>query len=479
MRIGLWSICALSLLEGLSLWLVTRSWFMIWQLSPQLESRLGGDVEIGSAVYERGGTLVFGDVTLRSRAHPGPAGEVLRVGRLVVKVDLHELISGDLRLEQIQLEHVVIRASEDANEPGVFSFMGLEPDWSKHEDIDQIVLPPQVQILDAVLEVGVHDGARYKARGRQRVSGQMLPVYEDDPWYDLVLSEIDEQGNRRGADGLMISGRWNVATNQYTMRVDGLALDDETYQMCPQLALLWWDRMDLEGRVSSARLEWEPGKPYSVEFAVQNVGLTLPIETEGLWAQYRFGQIVPASGRPRMLVNSGTIRLEGDRLTLESLTGDLVSADSSPGLGVDPDTADMVGVPYQVDISILSLPEIDWDNKQQWMDKILATAPFEMRVRMDEFGLGTQPAAESPAVELPLLVARVLERFKMTGWLLTTHVDVSRDAPLEDDEGNLIAQPIRLGGKVYLDLTIQRPACPDQQTTITGSVNIDSVGLLY
>lgn len=601
MRIGLWSIGALCLLVGLSLWLVTRSWFMIWQLGPQLERRLGGDVEIGSAVYERGGTLVFRDVTLRSRAHPGPAGEVLRVGRLEVRVDLHELISGNLRLERIQLEQVIIRASEDANEPGVFSFMALEPDWSRHEDIDQLVLPPQVQIRDAVLELGVHDGARYEMRGRQRVSGQMSPLYENDPWYNLVLSEIDEHGNRRGADGLLISGRWNVATNQYTLRVDGLALDDKTYQMCPQLALLWWDRMDLEGRVSSASLEWEPGKPYSVEFALENVGLTLPIETEGLWAQYRFGQIVPASGRPRMLVKSGTIRLEGDRLTLDSLTGDLVSADASWGLGAEPDTTDLVGVPYQVDVSILSLPEMDWDNKQQWMDEILATAPFKMRVRMDEFGLGTQPAAESPAVELPLLVARVLERFKMTGWLLTTHVEVSRDAPLEDDEGNLIPQPIRwsgqalirkatgqaeqfayplenveaylqfdndklivhrlegrgptgavvrvsgeiappgddpgvslhlivedapldetlrgalkggalaafdallhrpsfeslkaaglltddtlvsgqpfrLGGTVDLDLRIQRPAGPDQETTITGSVNIDSVGLLY
>ena len=192
MRIGLWSIGAICLLVGLSLWLVTRSWFMIWQLGPQLERRLGGDVEIGSAVYERGGTLVFRDVTLRSRAHPGPAGEVLRVGRLEVRVDLHELISGNLRLERIQLEQVIIRASEDANEPGVFSFMALEPDWSRHEDIDQLVLPPQVQIRDAVLELGVHDGARYEMRGRQRVSGQMSPLYENDPWYNLVLSEIDD-----------------------------------------------------------------------------------------------------------------------------------------------------------------------------------------------------------------------------------------------------------------------------------------------
>ncbi|MHC4108513.1 MAG: AsmA family protein, partial [Planctomycetota bacterium] len=339
LRIGLWSIGALCLVIGLSLWLVTRSWFMVWQLGPQLERRLGGDVQVGSAVYERGGTLVFRDVILRSRAHSGPAGEVLRVGRMVVRVDLYELVSGDLRLEQVRLEHVVIRASEDANEPGVFSFMALEPDWSMHEDIDQLVLPPQVQIRDAVLELGLHDGARYEARGRQRVTGQMSPAYENDPWYNLVLSEIDERGNRRGSEGLLISGRWNVATNQYTMRVDGLALDDETYQMCPQLALLWWDRMDLEGRVSAARLEWKPGQPYTVEFAVENVGLTLPIETEGLWAQYRFGQIVPASGRPRMLVSSGTIRLEGDRLTLENLIGDLVSVDASQQVGGEPGAA--------------------------------------------------------------------------------------------------------------------------------------------
>jgi len=430
---------SLCLLVGLSLWLATRSWFLVWQIGPQLERRLGGDVHIGSAAYLRGGTFVFRDVILRSRDHEGPAAQVLRIGRALVGVDLSRLLVGEVKVEQIRLEQVLLRVSEDINRPGVFSFMALKPGWS--DDVDRVILPPGVQVRNAVVEIGVHDGAKYMLRGQQRVAGQLAPAAESEHWYNLWFGEIDEHGVGLGDEGVLITGRWNAATNEYIGRIDGLPLDERTYRMSPQLARLWWDRMDLKGRVARVDVRWKAGEQFGVSLTVDKVSLTLPIETGGLWARYRLGKIEPASSRPRMHVESGTIRLEGDKLMLEDLVGELVGTDTE---------TDLVGVPYRVDVTIHSLPELDWENRQEWMDRVLATAPFDMTFRMDEFGLGQKAGEDPPAVELPLVVIRVLEQFTLTGWLLTTEVNVSRAPPTIDAQGTVVPQPIRSAGRAYI-----------------------------
>ena len=64
LRAGCWTLAAVLLLAGIAFVIVTRSWFIIWVLRPQLEAKLGGDVAIGSAAYERGGNLVVRDFSL-------------------------------------------------------------------------------------------------------------------------------------------------------------------------------------------------------------------------------------------------------------------------------------------------------------------------------------------------------------------------------------------------------------------------------
>src|SRR5262245_3576139 len=46
-RIALGTMVTLALLVVLALWTVTRSWFIIGQLTPEMERKLGGKVTIG------------------------------------------------------------------------------------------------------------------------------------------------------------------------------------------------------------------------------------------------------------------------------------------------------------------------------------------------------------------------------------------------------------------------------------------------
>src|SRR5262245_65832986 len=91
---GLFVVLCLAL--AVTLWIVTRSWFIIGRLTPEMQRKLGGDVYIGSAKYQGDGQVVFSDLRLRARDVPGPAGEIARIGQAIVTVDLRKLLSGDI-----------------------------------------------------------------------------------------------------------------------------------------------------------------------------------------------------------------------------------------------------------------------------------------------------------------------------------------------------------------------------------------------
>src|ERR1043165_2746005 len=111
-------VVAIALVTAASYWVVTRSWFITWQITPELERKLGGDVSIGSAEYQGNGQVIFTDVKLRARGIHGEAGEVANIARAVVSVDMRRLLRWNLRISEIVVDHAVLRVSEDKTESG-------------------------------------------------------------------------------------------------------------------------------------------------------------------------------------------------------------------------------------------------------------------------------------------------------------------------------------------------------------------------
>jgi hypothetical protein len=440
LRLLVGTALVLCLLSATALLLVTRSWFIVSQLKPELERRLGGEVTIGRAEYQGDGRVVFTNLKLRARSIAGEAGQIASIGRATVRVDLRKLFSGGLSVDDVEVDDALLRLSEDSRQGGELNVMALAPAWPSGSGKDTPV-PPRVRIRRAALEFGSHSGARYETLGRRLMSGEMYPTAAADGWYNFELAEVDEFGRSIGPDGVFIKGEWNPATNEQHSRIDGIELDQRVYWMCPQKARLMWDRMDLEGKVDGVIVHWHPDRPFLVEFKVKDVALTLPIETKNLWARYHEGKVAPTASRPRMHVNNGTIRLGSDSVELENLAGELSSEDTH---------ADLVGVPYNISFTMSSFPTIDWNNREQWMEQVLTTAPFELTFRINEFGLERSEAGEAPALDLPVLVAKVLAKFQVTDWVLSTSVGMTRAAPTVDEAGRLIAADPVTTGQAYI-----------------------------
>ena len=428
-------------LAGGSWWYVTRSSFIIKQVTPQLEAKLGGDVQIGHARYLGDGILLFEDMTLRAPFPGGKAARVLQIGRTRVALDEGRLWHGEALIKDITLDDVILRLSENAKAPGVFNYHALRPDWSL-EEIEKPELLPSVRINSAVIELGMHVRDAYIENGRRRVAGHMHPSPDGGGTYIFELGELDENDVSLGKDGVFIKGQWNVQTLALQARIDGLALDERALAMCPQMARIWWDRMDLQGRVAYATVERTSEGPLTVELHVDEVALTIPIGPEDFWACYREGRVEQVTAQPRMRVSGGTIKLQGDRLTLINLQGEVGGADGQ---------IQIIGVPYLVNLTIEQLPSLDWEKKEQWLDEVLNSAPFTMSIRTDDFRLPkVTDDATAPGVELPRQLAYLLAKFNLSGWSLSTEVDVSRAPPVLDENGQPQPSPILTKGQAYI-----------------------------
>jgi len=426
------------LLAGVLLWIVTRSWFLVSRITPVLEHRMGGAVQVDRAVFQSDGVVVLHGFTLRTREHIGAASEVATIGRAVVQLDLDELWSGRIAVQSIALHDVLLRMSEDAHQSGRFTFMSLDP--AVADTPHEHKLPPHVAIYNAVLEYGMYDGATYQPHGQRRVAGEMYPAADEEQLYVFQLSEIDEVG-QGVVDGVFINGRWHVLSNQYASRIDGLELNQQTYDMCPQLVRLWWDRMELQGRLTDTRVRWNEDAGLQIASDILDVGLTLPVEA-GDWSRYHEGHIIGSSGRQRMRVNSGQIRLRDGELRLEHLRGGLKSQDENQ--------VDSAIVPYTISMTMSQLPNLDWANREQWMDNVLAHTPFHVKFEMDDFHVVPDAQGNAPAVDLPSRVAEILERFQIKDWTLSTTIDVTRAPAVVGDDGALIPQRIESRGQLYI-----------------------------
>ncbi len=441
-RIAAWLVAIVIIAVGVSLWVVTRSWFIIAQAQPILEQRLGGPVHIADAAYLGNGRFVFRGVVIRAPGISGTAGRVGQIDRVELQLDPATMLEGGKAIQALILDGAHLRLSESAQQPGEFSFMALRPDWSSDPDDESAtVLPPSIEIRNLQVELGTHNDGTYTKIGVRRLAGEMHPSSSDDSWFVFELGEIDTNGVGIGERGLHVKGDWNVTTNEHNSRLDGLQLDERTYNMCPQLVRDWWDRMQLEGRVDGVQVTWKRDAPVTVELDVADVALTIPVETSNIWARYRDGRVEETPSRPRMRVKEGAIRLEGDHLTLDNLRGELGAAEASE---------DVVGVPYAVRLEIPELPKLKWQQRSEWLDEALKRAAFEMEFSMDGFRLTSDDVRAQPAVDIPKVVAEALERFEMRDWELDTKVTITRAAPVRGKDDELIAQPEQWTGQAYI-----------------------------
>ena len=412
-RLAVIGLVTLLIAAGVGIFILTRSPVLVSLIEPELSVQLGAEVTIGAARVAREDLLILEDVAVFAPGESGRPAEVLRTKTLEIHTNLVSLLSDNTGPLTLRLIGARLRMSEDRNRPGTYSFMSLRPRTASDE-------PPRnvtIELHDGVLEVGTHDESTYEKMGELPVKGSFHVRASDSDWLNFLLNETDANGRALVENGLRTEGRINLRTFAHEGRVTNLAFDDRFKAICPTVVRAWWETLELAGTVASIRLHFEPDTGPSAEIEVADVGLTIPFLAEDVWGLYQNERSRPARGRPRMRVDQGTILLVGDHIELDNLRGRLTST-----------VERLVGVPYRVDGSIGPVPPFEWEQRSEWVDGLVNRAPLNLQFAMDDFEFAQGQGERRPGVELPVVITRIFEQFKIRSCRLETRFDVTRAA---------------------------------------------------
>lgn len=434
LRLGLSTVLVLGLVFIALYTYVTSSGFLIRQVQPILEARLGGAVTIHRAGLERW-QLVLEGVTLQVPGMTGPAAELAHVDVARLTLNRAALLRGDIAFSDVALGTVRLRGSERSTEPGAFNFMALQPAWTGRS----AAATPTVRVNELQFEFGEHHDGTYVSHGRRLMTARMKPSDRGGLWQSFVLEDIDKE-----SDAVTVRGEINLQSLAHEWHIAGLALDSSLRAMCPALVRTWWDALDLTGGVERIHVRANAGEMPTVEMVIDDVAMNVPLDTNVYWARYEAGEVLPARHAPRMRVDAGRILLSEATFELTDMRGWLEEAQS----------AEHAGVPFRADLRIDTPPDATWTDGQTWVEHLLDHAGFDLRLHIDQFDhRSAKPAMtdddddpNSSGLELPAVVARTLAMFHLTDWSMTSEIRVWRNDPTRRPDGPLLASAVQSRG---------------------------------
>lgn len=433
-RRAVYALGSLVLLVGAAVLVMTRSFVLAPIIASQLSEGLGGDVTIGAVRVRGFQRVVLENLTIRSPDVRGDAGRILFVPRTEITTDLLTLIRGTIDAATIQFQNPVLRVSEDQDQAGRFNFSALGA--RSDETGDHPPLPGlNIEILKGRLEMGTHDDDRWQPAGSLPIAGS-IHAQKGSEWYNYDIEERDDTGAPLANGGFAIRGRINVSTFALDGWISGLTLNQRMKSLTPLVVRSWWERLALDGRVREAGVRFEPGTPAQAWIDVEDIGITIPLPPEVIWARYRDGKVTPIEGLPRLRVDAGRIDLRGETLRLSDLRG-VVAGNQAP--------SDSATVPYRINGTISGLPAISWDQREQWAREVAEFAELDLTLSLDDFRL-VEAGGGAGTVELPQVVAEVLRLFNARTCVLNTGVHVTRAAATIDASGVRASQPLRTSG---------------------------------
>lgn len=430
-------------------WLATRPSTMRLVAEWVLRQRFEGEVEIGSIVHLGRGLFRLRDIHLRAPGWQGEAGDAVSISVLDLTIDPSRLWHGQVSVEAIDIESALVRIAERASSPGSFNLQGLV----RRDRGEGMATLPRLTVGSLAVETGSVDAdGRWTLSGSTVLRGQLEPRTATPPRRDPALQPIAPSVTgdshwivfdlrEESPDGLALQGRFDPTTLEHELRMGAMELTPRLRALCPITVRSVWDLMEPSGRIEGVVAQWTRGSEPFAEASIAGARITMPIEVEGQWVRLRGGRVEPTSGRPRLHVQQGRLRLAGDSFHLDRLRGDLI--------GTDTDTP-LVGVPFTLQFRAPKLSRMVDGAGEGWVADALKTAPFELEFQLLDFTIASEDPEREDVVELPLAVADVLEGLRLRRWTISSVLDMRRGDPTVDATGRVIAGAVTWSGRAVV-----------------------------
>lgn len=292
---------------------VTRSYVL-----PKVAALLPGEVMVGGVHLGLNGDIVIEDLVLRAPGVPGDPSEFFRTKRLRVSMDIFSLGSDKPRATSLTLVEPVARVSVDKRSNGVNLSSVVWPGGGSGGTL------PKVYVRRGIIELGEHEGSTYDVLRRVSVDGELAPAKEGDGSYTLSARELNRVqpggGTKQDDTGFIVDGRLSSSAVELTLR--RLVLSDWRPESVPTIFRDAMRRMNIEGVVDRAKLDYDFKEGLSATLDLRGVGMNLPVSGSESPNSRRPAQVDAAHPAMRMRDVTGTIELTKGKIEARA-TGNL------------------------------------------------------------------------------------------------------------------------------------------------------------
>ncbi|HMN96040.1 MAG TPA: hypothetical protein PKC43_06930 [Phycisphaerales bacterium] len=440
-------------------WAATRPATIRFVAERAIARMIDAPIELGGATHLGRGVLRLHDLRLRAPGWPGAAGETLVIERADVALDISALLLGRVRVASIDVPAARLRIAERESSPGTFSLAS----FSARGERGAIAALPRASVGMLELELGTVDASgAWRLDGSTSLQGQIEPEPRPEPAPGSRPGRGTPSGTRSGSapgdwiafdlresaeGGLALRGRFDARSQAAQIEIAPIELTPRLRSLCTIGGRPLWDLLDPSGAVDGVTVRWIPGGLPFIEARLRGAELLMPIAVEGQWVRLRKGRMEATSGRPRLRVAEGTLRLDSDALLFDRLRGDLIGTDTDMPL---------VGVPYVLQLRIGEIAALVDRLRTEPIARALDRVPFELELRLEDFSIAADGPDRDDAVELPWAVADVLEGLGMTRWTISSVLEARRAAssarPAPDPalDGGALPAPVTWSGRAVV-----------------------------
>ncbi len=405
-----WFFVVLLLLPFLVIYIFTRSYVLSPIVSNILSKEIGTNVQVGGANIGFSGNLSLSDVVLKADQIAGEASNVITLSEIDIKLD-SPIPFGDIGVESIAIESATIRVAESTVNAGDFNFLHLsdhligalsqtQTGQSKEVEKETKTKFPEFKLGSIIVESGVmSDG-----------------VWELD---DKQVFEVENINNKQGLYECKLRDAQNTempeialsfSDSELHVDVKKIDINHTLLSLLPRTARVWIEEISLEGGLDNLTVDWMKGEGVVAKSRIENVQFALPEEHGLPWTHYDKGEYSQIRGNASLDVNDGVIIYDGSSVVLKDIIGQLVPPNQDEQ------------VAFRADLQIYELPSIGKGENEDWMESMLATAPFEAKFFLEDF----RPSKDGEA-NLPLAASRILSLFQLEQWEIQTKASVKRE----------------------------------------------------
>ena len=238
-----------------------------------------GEVTVGAVRVQPGGRVQITDLSVRAAGLSGRPGDVLRVPRIDMEVDLKGAAFGTPHIRSMLLDKPTLVLSRDSA-TGEVNIAGLAKAMTRSGNgafsSDAV---PSIIVSQGTIELGEHGPSAYAILKEFHVSGEIIKSKDASGEAQIRFRQIENAPAVEGGErGISVEG--TIGPESVALVMHGMSFSALSPNQTPSQLRELFERADFAGGIPTAELTYTYKGAWNAALTLKDVALNLPVEVQ-------------------------------------------------------------------------------------------------------------------------------------------------------------------------------------------------------